>query len=194
MSSSIELMINGTIQRVETEPARPLLDVLREDLGLTGCKIGCGEGECGACTVLVDSQPTRACITAVGDAVGLPILTIEGLASSADDDRRSTIDDRQSASGNPSSTASPEGSRRVHRPSSPEGLHPLQQAFLDADAMQCGYCTPGMVMTALGLLLKNPHPTEQAIVEAMNGNICRCGAYARIVRAIQQAAAQGGAS
>jgi len=152
MSNAMELTVNSATQRVETVPARPLLDVLRENLGLTGCKIGCGEGACGACTVLVDRQPTRACVTAVGDVAGRPILTIEGLEAHGQ-------------------------------------LHPLQQAFLDADAMQCGYCTPGMIMAALGLLLQHPNPTEQAIVQAMNGNICRCGAYARIIRAIQQAAA-----
>jgi isoquinoline 1-oxidoreductase alpha subunit len=178
MTSFIELTVNGATRRVATAPDRPLLDVLREDLGLTGCKVGCGEGACGACTVLIGSRPARACVTAVGEVASRPILTIEGLASSAYDDRRQTTGDSQPASGSPSSL---------------EGLHPLQQAFLDADAMQCGYCTPGMIMAALGLLLQNPHPTEQAIVEAMNGNICRCGAYTRIVRAIQQAAAQRGA-
>jgi aerobic-type carbon monoxide dehydrogenase small subunit (CoxS/CutS family) len=153
MSNTLGLNVNGVSHTVDTAPARTLLDVLREDLGLTGCKIGCGEGACGACTVLVDRQSTRACVTAIGDAAGRPITTIEGLEA----------DGRQ---------------------------HPLQQAFLDADAMQCGYCTPGMIMAALGLLLQDPNPTEQAIVAAMNGNICRCGAYARIVGAIQQAAAE----
>jgi aerobic-type carbon monoxide dehydrogenase small subunit (CoxS/CutS family) len=152
MANAIDLNVNGVSHHIDSAPWRTLLDVLREDLGLTGCKIGCGEGACGACTVLVDRQTTRTCITAVEDAVGRSILTIEGLEVNGQ-------------------------------------LHPLQQAFLDADAMQCGYCTPGMIMAALGLLLEQPNPTEQAIVEAMNGNICRCGAYSRIVGAIQQAAA-----
>ncbi len=151
MSNTLDLHVNGASRRIDTTSTRTLLDVLREDLGLTGCKIGCGEGACGACTVLVDRQPTRACVTAIGDVAGRPILTIEGLEAHGQ-------------------------------------LHPLQQAFLDGDAMQCGYCTPGMIMAALGLLLQQPSPTEQAIVEAMNGNICRCGSYSRIVGAIQQAA------
>jgi aerobic-type carbon monoxide dehydrogenase small subunit (CoxS/CutS family) len=152
MANAIDLNVNGAHRHVDSAPGRTLLDVLREDLGLTGCKIGCGEGECGACTVLVDRRPTRACITPVDDVAGRPIVTIEGLEANGQ-------------------------------------LHPLQQAFLDTDAMQCGYCTPGMIMAALGLLLQQPSPTEQAIVEAMNGNICRCGTYSRIVGAIQQAAA-----
>ena len=148
---AFKFTVNGQERTVTTEPARTLLDVLREDLGLTGCKIGCGEGACGACTVLVDGQPTRSCITPIGAALGLPVLTVEGLAMHGH-------------------------------------LHPLQQAFLDADAMQCGYCTPGMIMAALGLLVHCPDPSEDAIIAAMQGNICRCGTYARIVRAIQQAA------
>ena len=152
MANAIELNVNGATQRVDTASTRSLLDVLREDLDLNGCKIGCGEGACGACTVLVDRQPARACVTAVGDVAGREILTIEGLAADGQ-------------------------------------LHPLQQAFLDADALQCGYCTPGMIMAALGLLLQHPDPPEEAIVVAMNGNICRCGAYARILRAIRSAAA-----
>jgi len=145
------LIVNGTPHTVDIARNRPLLDILREDLGLTGCKIGCGEGACGSCTVLVDRQPTRSCTTPLGAALGRPILTIEGLAADGQ-------------------------------------LHPLQQAFLDADAMQCGYCTPGMIMSALGLLEQNPDPSEEAIIAAMQGNLCRCGTYARIVRAIQQAA------
>ena len=145
------LIVNGAPHTVDIARDRPLLDVLREDLGLTGCKIGCGEGACGACTVLVDGQTTRACIAPLSAVLGLPVLTIEGLATDGQ-------------------------------------LHALQQAFLDADAMQCGYCTPGMIMAALGLLGQNSDPSEDAIIAAMQGNICRCGTYARIVRAIQQAA------
>ena len=153
MSEATKLSINGAVSTVTTSHDRPLLDVLREDFGLTGCKIGCGEGACGACTVLVDGQPTRACITPLADALGRDVLTVEGLAAQGQ-------------------------------------LHPLQQAFLDADAMQCGYCTPGMIMAALGLLMRSPDPSEDTIMAAMDGNICRCGAYARIVRAIRQAAAE----
>jgi len=145
------LIVNGATHTVDIARDRPLLDVLREDLGLTGCKIGCGEGACGACTVLVDGQTTRSCIAPLSAVLGLPVLTIEGLATDGQ-------------------------------------LHALQQAFLDADAMQCGYCTPGMIMAALGLLGQNLDPSEDAIIAAMQGNICRCGTYARIVCAIQQAA------
>ena len=151
MSDVNTLLVNGASHTVDIARDRPLLDVLREDLGLTGCKIGCGEGACGACTVLVDGQPVRSCITPLGSALGRPVLTVEGLAAQGQ-------------------------------------LHPLQQAFLDADAMQCGYCTPGMLMAALGLLARCPDPSEDAIIDAMQGNICRCGTYARIIRAIQQAA------
>jgi aerobic-type carbon monoxide dehydrogenase small subunit (CoxS/CutS family) len=151
MSEVTTLIVNGASYTVDVSRDRPLLDVLREDLGLTGCKIGCGEGACGACTVLVGDQVTRSCITPIGAALGLSVLTVEGLATHGQ-------------------------------------LHALQQAFLDADAMQCGYCTPGMIMAALGLLRQNPDPSEDAIIAAMQGNLCRCGTYTRIVRAIQQAA------
>jgi aerobic-type carbon monoxide dehydrogenase small subunit (CoxS/CutS family) len=151
MSDTTTLLVNGATRTIDTARDRPLLDVLREDLGLTGCKIGCGEGACGACTVLLDGQTTRSCITPLGDALGRPVLTIEGLAQDGE-------------------------------------LHPLQQAFLDADAMQCGYCTPGMIMAALGLLAQSLNPSEDAIIAVMQGNICRCGTYTRIVHAIQQAA------
>jgi aerobic-type carbon monoxide dehydrogenase small subunit (CoxS/CutS family) len=153
MSRVTELIVNGTSFMVDAAADQPLLGVLRENLGLTGCKIGCGEGACGACTVLVDDQVTRSCITPVGTVAGLLVRTIEGLEA----------DGR---------------------------LHPLQQAFLDQDALQCGYCTSGMIMSALGLLQHCSDPSEQAIVEAMQGNICRCGAYPRIVQAIQQAAVE----
>jgi len=151
MSELNTLSVNGAMHAVDIARDRPLLDILREDLGLTGCKIGCGEGACGSCTVLVDGQTTRSCITPLSAALGRQVLTIEGLATQGQ-------------------------------------LHALQQAFLDADAMQCGYCTPGMIMAALGLLGQNPDPSQDAIIAAMQGNICRCGTYARIVRAIQQAA------
>ncbi len=151
MSSEIVLIVNGARRSIDAPAEQGLLHVLRDGLGLTGCKIGCGEGECGACTVLIDGQPVRSCITPVGAAVGRQVLTVEGLEE-------------------------------------PGRLHPLQQAFLDVDALQCGYCTPGMIMNALGLLLQCPNPTEDQIIRAMDGNICRCGTYPRIVRAIQRAA------
>ncbi len=146
-----ELHVNGSRRRVEADAERSLLSVLRDDLELTGCKYGCGEGRCGACTVLLDGKPVRSCTTHVGAAEGKPIRTIEGLA---------------------------EGDK----------LHPLQQAFLDHGAMQCGYCTTGMIMSALGLLTDDPSPSREDVVRSMSVNICRCGTYARCVRAIEQAA------
>jgi aerobic-type carbon monoxide dehydrogenase small subunit (CoxS/CutS family) len=146
----LQLRVNGAPVEVEADVATPLLVVLREHLGLTGAKPGCGEGECGACTVLVDDKAVRSCVTEAGQAAGKEVLTIEGLE----------VDGR---------------------------LHPLQQAFLDNGAFQCGYCTPGMIMSALALLNACPDPREEEITEAMQGNICRCGTYHRIVRAIQQA-------
>jgi isoquinoline 1-oxidoreductase alpha subunit len=125
--------------------------VLRDELDLTGAKYGCGEGQCGACTVLIDGQPVRSCITEAGAVAGKQITTIEGLEQN-------------------------------------ERLHPLQEAFTEAGAMQCGYCTAGMLMSAAGLLKKNPAPTEAEILHAMQGNICRCGTYTRIVAAIRRAA------
>ena len=146
-----ELLVNGNRLRVDISSDRSLLNVLRDELNLTGSKYGCGEGQCGACTVLIDGQATRSCITTVGAAVGKKITTIEGLEKSG-------------------------------------RLHPLQQAFLDADALQCGYCTPGMIMSGVALLAKNTSPSDQEIVRVMEGNICRCGTYPRIVTAIRKAA------
>ena len=144
---AIELDVNGARHTVLADPGRSLLHVLREELDLNGAKPGCGEGMCGACTVLLDDRAVRSCTTQVGEAAGRAVTTIEGLGR--------------------------------------EGrLHPLQQSFLDAEAFQCGYCTPGMIMAAVGLLEANRHPTEAEIVEAMNGNVCRCGAYPQIVTAI----------
>jgi aerobic-type carbon monoxide dehydrogenase small subunit (CoxS/CutS family) len=145
------LHVNGAARSIDADGERTLLSVLRDDLDLTGCKYGCGEGRCGACTVLIDGKPARSCTTRVAAVEGKQIVTIEGLA---------------------------EGDK----------LHPLQQAFLDAGALQCGYCTPGMIMSAAVLLADNRDPTRDEIVRHMVGNICRCGTYARIVAAIQQAA------
>ncbi len=146
----MELVVNRKHYRLEVHPDRMLLWVLRHDLGLTGSKYGCGEGQCGACTVLIEGAPVRSCITRAADVAGKPITTIEGLAQNGH-------------------------------------LHPLQEAFIQADAMQCGYCTPGMIVSGAGLLLKNPHPSEPEIRRAMEGNVCRCGTYPRIVAAVKMA-------
>ena len=148
---AIRLEINGSQQEIAASGERSLLSVLRDDLSLTGCKYGCGEGECGACTVLLDGQATRSCITPLAECSGKRITTIEGLAQG-------------------------------------DKLHPLQQAFLDCGAMQCGYCTPGMIMTAADLLQHNPQPTEQDIRHALEGNFCRCTGYHNIVKSVQYAA------
>ena len=155
---TIELQVNGVKRRIETEPDRSLLSTLRDDLDLTGSKYGCGEGQCGACTVLIDGRAVRSCTTPVREAVGKRVTTIEGLEQNG-------------------------------------RLHPLQQAFLDLCAFQCGYCTPGMIMSGVALLSKNPTPDEPEIIRSMQGNICRCGTYPRIVAAIRQASrgAKGGA-
>jgi aerobic-type carbon monoxide dehydrogenase small subunit (CoxS/CutS family) len=153
MDSTITLNVNGMEKTVVTDPQRPLLDVLREDLHITGPKYGCGEGQCGACTVLMDGKYIRSCVIPVSLANEKKITTIEGLA---------------------------EGN----------SLHKLQQAFLDEGAIQCGYCTPGMILTAAALLNENPHPTNQQITEWMDGNICRCNGYTKIHQAIRRAAAQ----
>jgi aerobic-type carbon monoxide dehydrogenase small subunit (CoxS/CutS family) len=149
--AKIQLAINGRSYSVETDPQTSLLTVLREHLDLTGSKYGCGEGMCGACTVLVDGKAQRSCVTRVSAVSGKEITTIEGLATG-------------------------------------EQLHPVQQAFLDAGAMQCAYCTSGMIMSAVALLKKNPAPNESEIIDFMDGNVCRCGTYSRIVSAIQSAA------
>ncbi|MBI3696738.1 MAG: (2Fe-2S)-binding protein [Acidobacteria bacterium] len=154
MSTTFRFTINGKARSVQTDAERPLLEVLREDLGLTGVKYGCGEGQCRACTVLLDGKPVTSCLTPVSAAAGKKVVTIEGLAA---------------------------GDR----------LHALQQAFVDEGAMQCGYCVPGMILTAAALLERNPRPTETQIIDAMNGNLCRCCGYPRILAAVRRAA-QGG--
>jgi nicotinate dehydrogenase subunit A len=154
----LELQINGVSRRVEVDPERTLLSVLRDDLDLTGSKYGCGEGQCGACTVLVDDRPTRSCLTKVAAVAGRPIITIEGLERNGQ-------------------------------------LHPVQNAFAEADALQCGYCTPGMIMESVALLRRKADPTAPEIAHALEGHICRCGTYDRIVRAVRRAAetTKGGA-
>lgn len=152
-----EVRINGTAREFPRGD-RNLLSFLRFDCGITGTKYGCGEGICGACTVLVDGQPLRSCMTTVGAVAGGEITTIEGLAQNG-------------------------------------VLHPVQQAFVDETAMQCGYCIPGFIMSAVGLLNREPHPDVGQIREALSEHICRCGAYQRIQRAVQRAgrtAAEGG--
>jgi nicotinate dehydrogenase subunit A len=151
MTTPTELHVNSSTHRVDTDPARSLLSVLRDDLSLTGSKYGCGEGRCGACTVTIDGKASRSCTTHVGDCAGKQIATIEGLEQNGK-------------------------------------LHPLQEAFLEVGAMQCGYCTPGMLMAGVALLNKHPDPSLPEIIRAMEGNICRCGTYARIILAIRKAA------
>jgi aerobic-type carbon monoxide dehydrogenase small subunit (CoxS/CutS family) len=151
MARVSELHVNGKSCRVDADGERTLLSVLRDDLELRGCKYGCGEGECGACTVLIDGKPKRSCMLAIEELGNGKIVTIEGLERNG-------------------------------------RLHPLQDAFLKTQALQCGYCTCGMIMSGVALLEKTPNPSEQDIVRAMNGNICRCGVYQRIVEAIKEAA------
>jgi aerobic-type carbon monoxide dehydrogenase small subunit (CoxS/CutS family) len=154
---STSLLVNGVRHEVDPSPDQPLLSVLRDNLSLTGAKYGCGEGQCGACTVLLDGKPVRSCRTSVASAQNKKITTIEGLEQSGK-------------------------------------LHAVQEAFLREEAFQCGYCTPGMLLSSVALLTSNPNPSEQEIVRFMNGNICRCGTYPRIVAAVQQAAANGRAA
>jgi aerobic-type carbon monoxide dehydrogenase small subunit (CoxS/CutS family) len=149
--ATIRFAVNGTARSVETEPDRPLLEVLREDLGLTGTKYGCGEAQCGACTVLLDDKAIFSCVTPVSAAQGRKITTIEGLAAGGK-------------------------------------LHRVQQAFLDEGAMQCGYCTPGMILRTVALLGTYPKPTEAQILDGMNPNLCRCSGYHRVMAAVHRAA------
>ncbi|MBM3813699.1 MAG: (2Fe-2S)-binding protein [Acidimicrobiia bacterium] len=151
MRTKITLLVNGARREVQTDPERPLLEVLREDLQLTGTKYGCGEGQCRACTVLLDGKAVTSCMTPVRTAAGKQITTIEGLAQNGK-------------------------------------LHRVQEAFQEAEAMQCGYCVPGMVLTTAGLLKNTPRPTEAQIVAALNGNLCRCCGYPSIVAAVRLAA------
>ena len=151
MAASIQLEINGKRYSANYPPDTPLLYVLRDERGLTGTKYGCGEGMCGACTVLLDGTARRSCQISVSAAASKSITTIEGLEKDG-------------------------------------VLHPVQQAFLDAGAFQCAYCTSGMIMGGVSLLRANPHPTAEQVVQALQGNICRCGTHPRIIEAIQRAA------
>jgi nicotinate dehydrogenase subunit A len=154
MAKAVKLNVNGAVYTVEVDLDTPLLYVLRNDLELNGPKFGCGLGECGACTVLVDGEATRSCITATGDMQGRTIVTLEGLGS-------------------------------LHEP------HPVQQAFIDAQAAQCGYCINGMIMTAVALLKRMPHPTDAGLRDALANNLCRCGTHIEILRAVFRAAQAG---
>ena len=153
MPNTIRFTLNGRSTALEVENGRMLLWVLRTELGLTGTKYGCGEGHCGACTVLVDGKAERSCQIPVEGVAGKEVITIEGLAKNGT-------------------------------------LHPVQAAFAEHDALQCGFCTPGMVLNAYGLLLENPSPSRQQILDHMEDNLCRCGAHVRIVKAVQAAAVE----
>ena len=152
MSTLTELWVNRACIRIDADPEASLLSVLREQTNLTGAKYGCGEGQCGACTVLLDGSPVRSCLTPMRAVAGRQITTIEGLEDQGQ-------------------------------------LHPVQEAFLEMGALQCGYCTPGMILSGVGLLNKNPNPTREEVLRFMQGNICRCGAYPRILAAMEKAAA-----
>lgn len=155
MKTEITLKVNGELFPVQIEPHRTLLEVIREDLGLTGTKEMCNKGDCGGCTVIMDGEPVLSCIMLAIEAEGKDILTIEGMSDG-------------------------------HK------LHPIQQAFVDHGAIQCGYCTPGFIMSAKALLDKNLHPTEDEIKEGISNNICRCTGYVHILDAIDAAAKVGG--
>lgn len=152
MKETILFKLNGKPLRLTTDSERMLLWVLRSDLGLTGVKYGCGEGFCGACTVIVNNEAVRSCQYPLKDIKGKEVTTIEGLAKNGK-------------------------------------FHPLQEAFMKHDALQCGFCTPGMILQAYSLLLKNPNPGPQAIIQHMEDNLCRCGTHTRIIQAVQDAAA-----
>ena len=146
-----KLNVNGTARTAEADSDTPLLYVLRDNLGLQGPKYGCGLGQCGACTVLINGEAVRSCVTPIGSVKSANVVTLEGLGT-------------------------------------PEQPHPVQQAFIDEQAVQCGYCINGMVMTSVVLLRKNPHPSEAQIRTALGNNLCRCGTHTRIVKAVQRAA------
>lgn len=147
----VKFVLNGELVSPDVDPSRRLIDILRDDFFLTGAKEGCGEGECGSCTVLMDGQPVHSCLVLAGQLEGHEVLTVEGLAQNGE-------------------------------------LDLLQNAFVENNAVHCGFCTPGMIMSAKGLLMKNPDPSEAEIREALSGNICRCSDYRQIVMAVKDAA------
>ena len=151
----LSFILNGKPKRLDTEPERRLIDLLRKDLHLSGTKEGCGEGECGACTVIIDGKAMHSCLVLACQLEGREVLTIEGLEEAGE-------------------------------------LSWIQRIFVEETAIQCGYCTPGMIMSAKALLLQNPHPTEEEIRNALAGNICRCSGYTQIIRAVSRTAAEGG--
>jgi len=151
MKKTIQFTFNNKPTQVEVEDNQTLLWVIRTSLNMTGTKFGCGFGHCGSCTVLIDKEPTRSCLTMADYVEGKNVVTIEGLANNGD-------------------------------------LHPVQKAFIEHDALQCGFCTPGMIVNAVGLLYRNPEPTRQEIIDGMQENLCRCGSYGRILDAIESAA------
>jgi aerobic-type carbon monoxide dehydrogenase small subunit (CoxS/CutS family) len=153
MEDTIRFRLNGKERELKTDTSQTLLWVLRNEIGLTGTKFGCGSGFCGACTVIIDKEAVRSCTIPLSDVAGKDIITIEGLAKDGK-------------------------------------LHPVQQAFVDHDALQCGYCTPGMIMNAIALLMKNPKPSREDIIKGMEDNYCRCGAHVRIIQAIETAASK----
>ena len=155
MDATITFTVNGQARTIATDPRRPLLDVLREDLRLTGTKYGCGEARCGACTVLIDGKRAQACVTPAGEVEGKTVVTIEGLARG-------------------------------------DKLHPVQEAFLAEGAFQCGYCTPGMILSAAALLAAAPQPSDQQVLAALGANVCRCCGYPKILKAVRRAAAVAG--
>jgi aerobic carbon-monoxide dehydrogenase small subunit len=154
MGQLIELRVNGNLYEVTVEPRHTLLEVLRDDLGLTGTKEGCGLGACGSCTILLDDKAVLSCLTLAVEACDKEITTIEGLAKDGK-------------------------------------LHPIQEAFINHGAIQCGFCTPGMILSTKALLDENPHPTKEQIKDAIAGNLCRCTGYAKIIKAIMSVSVQG---
>jgi carbon-monoxide dehydrogenase small subunit len=149
MTSKFRFRINGKNQELSTDPQRTLLEVIREDLGLTGTKYGCGEGQCRACTVIMDGVAVRSCLTEITEAQNKNIETIEGLSNGSE-------------------------------------LHPVQEAFLSENAMQCGFCVPGMIMTTVALLRRQPNPSRAEAIDALNGNLCRCCGYLNILKAVER--------
>lgn len=150
MKRELQIIVNGDAYQLLVDARRTLLDVIRDEIGLTGTKNGCGQGECGACTVLLDGEPVNSCLVLAHEADGCEVVTIEGLAGG-------------------------------------DGLHPVQRAFVETGAIQCGFCTPGMVLSAKALLDRKPDPSRQEILDGLKGNLCRCTGYVKIIEAVEAA-------